>query len=130
MIADPEEIAGGGLPRNFLRPCALLLLAESPNHGYELLAQLAELGLGSTDPGGLYRLLRGMEQDGLVESSWETSEAGPPRRSYEITPDGVEWLHAWGGALAESRRLVGVFLARYRALAPALPEGSPRASRT
>lgn len=125
-IASPEDIAGGGLPRNFLRPCALLLLAESPNHGYELLAQLGELGLGSTDPGGLYRLLRGMERDGLVESTWKTSETGPARRRYEITEDGVEWLHAWSGALAESRRFVGLFLDRYGALATVRPDPRSR----
>lgn len=112
----------GGLPRNYLRPCALLLLAEAPSHGYDLLSQLGGLGLGSTDPGGLYRLLRGMERDGLVASSWETSAAGPARRIYEITEDGVEWLHAWAGALAESRRLVGVFLGRYGALAGVRPD--------
>lgn len=125
-IASPEDIAGGGLPRNFLRPCALLLLAESPNHGYELLAQLGELGLGSTDPGGLYRLLRGMERDGLVESSWETSENGPARRRYEITGDGREWLHAWAGALAESRRIVSSFLDRYDTLPAVQPASRPR----
>lgn len=107
----------GGLPRNFLRPCALLLLAEAPRHGYDLLSQLGELGVGSTDPGGLYRLLRALEREGLVASRWETSAAGPARRNYEITAEGVDWLHAWAGALAESRRIVGLFLERYASLA-------------
>lgn len=124
MTISTDQVEGG-LPRNFLRPCALLLLAEAPRHGYDLLAQLSELGLGTTDPGGLYRLLRALEREGLVESSWETSAAGPARRNYEITAEGVDWLHAWAGALAESRRFVGVFLDRYRALSGAAASRTP-----
>lgn len=104
----------GGLPRNYVRPCLLLLIAERPSHGYDLLERLEELGLGATDPGGLYRALRGMEREGLVESEWETSEAGPARRTYTLTSEGLEWLHAWAGALRESRRLISRFLDRYQ----------------
>lgn len=111
--SSPLEVDGGGLPRNFLRPCLLLLLAEMPSHGYDLLERLGQLGLPAADPGGLYRLLRALERDGLVSSRWETSETGPARRTYELTPEGDEWLHAWAGALAEGRRIVGAFLERY-----------------
>lgn len=111
--ADPLEIEGGGLPRSFLRPCLLLLLAETPSHGYDLLERLAELGLPTADPGGLYRVLRALERGELVVSSWETSGAGPARRTYQLTGEGHEWLHAWAGALSEGRRIVGAFLDRY-----------------
>ncbi|MGH3849237.1 MAG: PadR family transcriptional regulator [Pseudonocardiaceae bacterium] len=103
----------GGLPRNYLRASLLLLLAETPAHGYDLLEQIAELGLRSVDPGGLYRALRVMEQDGLVESWWEHSTAGPARRSYRLTEEGSDWLHAWAGALRESRRFLSAYLERY-----------------
>ena len=43
-----------------------------------------------------------MEKDGLLESSWETSETGPARRGYELTEEGATWLHAWAGAHAET----------------------------
>ena len=90
----------GGLPRNYLRASLLLLIAETPAHGYDLLDQIAQLGLRNVDPGGLYRALRVMEQDGLVASWWEHSSAGPARRSYRLTDEGVEWLHAWAGRTA------------------------------
>ncbi|HEX2028003.1 MAG TPA: PadR family transcriptional regulator [Nitriliruptorales bacterium] len=105
-----------GMPRNFLRPCVLLLLGEAPSHGYDLLEQLRALGLEHVDPGGLYRGMRAMEQEGLVRSSWEPSDAGPPRRTYELTDEGREWLHAWAGALRDVRRMLGRFLDRYEAL--------------
>lgn len=119
----PEDIEGG-LPRNFLRPCLLLLLGEKPSHGYDLLSRLGDLGLRATDPGGLYRTLRAMEKEGLVDSRWETSQAGPARRTYEVAEEGREWLHAWAGALSESRRIISSFLERYRAIVnqPAINE--------
>ena len=103
----------GGLPRNYLRASLLLLIGEAPAHGYDLLDQIAQLGLRSVDPGGLYRTLRVMEDDGLVASSWEHSSAGPARRTYRLTDEGVEWLHAWAGALRESHRYLSAYLARY-----------------
>lgn len=108
--------APGGMPRNFLRPCLLLLLAEDPSHGYDLLEQVSALGLEQSDPGGLYRALRAMEQEGLVRSWWEPSDAGPARRTYTLTDDGTDWLHAWAGSLREVRRLLGRYLDRYEAL--------------
>jgi PadR family transcriptional regulator, regulatory protein PadR len=109
---SPSE-APGGLPRNFLRPCLLLLLAETPSHGYDLLEQIGELGLEQTDPGGLYRALRAMEQEGLVRSWWEPSDSGPARRTYDLTDEGLDWLHAWAGSLREVRRLLRRYLTRY-----------------
>lgn len=112
----------GGLPRNFLRACLLLLLRESPAHGYDLLEEISGLGLNGVDPGGLYRALRAMDRDGQVESWWETSEVGPARRTYRLTDEGVEWLHAWSGALRESHRYLGEYLVRYERVAAAAPE--------
>jgi poly-beta-hydroxybutyrate-responsive repressor len=108
-----NDEAQGGLPRNYLRASLLLLIAETPAHGYDLLEQIGNLGLRNVDPGGLYRALRVMEKDGLVESWWEHSSAGPARRSYRLTEEGVEWLHAWAGALREGRRYLTTYLDRY-----------------
>lgn len=66
-----------GMPRNYLRACLLLILAEGPAHGYEMVDQLGDLGVGSVDKGGMYRTLRTMEEDGLVASGWEPSQNGP-----------------------------------------------------
>lgn len=102
-----------GLPRSYLRPCLLLLVAERPCHGYELLEQIGELGLERADPGGLYRALRAMEQENLVASWWEHSTSGPARRTYEITDEGLDWLHAWAGSLRQVHRALGQYLGRY-----------------
>ena len=54
-----------------------------------------------------------MEDDNLVSSWCEHSAAGPARRTYALTPEGVEWLHAWAGALRESHRYLSAYLGRY-----------------
>ncbi len=79
-----------------LQPWLLLLLHNSPSHGYHLLEKLGADELAtSADPGLLYRTLRQLEQDGMVASTWDTEGSGPARRRYEITPEGVDFLHAW-----------------------------------
>lgn len=110
---DPAQHAITGLPRNYLRPCLLLLLAEGPSHGYDLLDSVGAFGLEKTDPGGLYRILRTMEQEGLVSSWWEHSHSGPARRTYDLTEEGLDWLHAWAGSLREVYRMLGEYLTYY-----------------
>lgn len=102
-----------GLPRNFLRPCLLLLIGEEPAYGYDLFERLREVGFSKVDPGLLYRTLRAMEQEGLVRSNWADSEVGPPRRTYELGEEGLDWLHAWAGSLRQTERTIGLFLGRY-----------------
>jgi PadR family transcriptional regulator, regulatory protein PadR len=101
------------LPRNFLRPCLLMLLTEQTAHGYDLMEQLPDLGVPHADPGGLYRTLRAMEQEGLVTSWWEPSDSGPARRTYAVTAEGEDWLHAWAGSLREVGRILEQFVTRY-----------------
>ncbi len=101
------------LPKNFLRPCLLLLLREHPAHGYDLLERLRSLGFNRDDPGRLYRALRALESDGLVRSVWESSTSGPDRRMYELTRTGMEVLHENAEALRATDEMVAVFLSRY-----------------
>jgi PadR family transcriptional regulator PadR len=102
-----------GLPRNFLRPCLLLLIAEQPSHGYDLLERLGEMGYQGAEPGGLYRTLRLMEQEALIASDWVSSSFGPRRRTYWLTEDGMDWLHAWAGSMRYTRNVLDGFLSRY-----------------
>lgn len=102
-----------GLPRNFLRPCLLLMIGEAPSYGYDLLERLRDVGYKQVDPGLVYRSLRAMEQEGLLESSWTGSEVGPPRRTYQLSDEGLDWLHAWAGSLRQTEQIIGRFLGRY-----------------
>ena len=120
------------LPKNFLRPCLLLLLREQPAHGYDLLERLRPLGFSRDDPGRLYRALRQLETDGLVRSVWEKSTSGPDRRMYELTRIGMETLHASAKDLMVTGGILSVFLSRYSefvALDPDAAEAPPRTKR-
>jgi PadR family transcriptional regulator, regulatory protein PadR len=115
MAAEAEPIPGA-LPRSFLRPILLLLLAEGPSHGYDLMAQTGDLGIDSPDPGGLYRTLRLMEHEGYVQSWWEASSAGPARRTYALTATGLELLHDTAASLRDTVRHLYGYLSRYENL--------------
>ncbi|MGH3010805.1 MAG: helix-turn-helix transcriptional regulator [Gaiellaceae bacterium] len=100
----------------FGEPALLLLLREAPAHGYELLERLPELLPDERiDMGNLYRVLRSLEEDGIVQSEWDADAPGPAKRIYELTDDGRALLDAWAEALGGAAENVGAFLARYEA---------------
>ncbi len=102
------------LPKNFLRPCLLLLLREQPAHGYDLLERLAELtGDERVDVGNLYRVLRALEEEGIVRSEWNADLPGPAKRTYELTDDGARLLDRWADALRQTQERITSFLERY-----------------
>jgi len=97
----------------FAEPAILILLAERPTHGYELLERLPELlGEERVDVGNLYRFLRALEQDGVVTSEWSAELPGPAKRTYALTDEGRALLDAWVDALAGLRGGLDEFLRR------------------
>jgi DNA-binding PadR family transcriptional regulator len=59
-----------------------------PEYGYNLVTNLSAKGF-AVDPGTLYPLLRRLEKQGLLESSWDTAEARP-RKYYVVSGYGKE----------------------------------------
>lgn len=100
-------------PRNWLVPVILLTLREWNSYGYELMERTAAFGFEAMNPGTLYRTLRQMEKEGVVESKWETSKGGPARRMYTITDAGEAYLDFWAEALEQYRRNMDVFFRLY-----------------
>jgi poly-beta-hydroxybutyrate-responsive repressor len=101
--------------RGFVQPWLLLLLAQKTSHGYELMEKLGkDQETPDADPGLLYRTLRQFEQDGLVRSAWDTEGGGAARRVYEITTEGLEYLHAWAVNIRRTRHRLDRFLAEYQ----------------
>ena len=92
-----------GLPRSFLRPLLLVALRTGSSHGYELAERLREFGLVTVDLAGIYRTLRTLEHDHFVDSRWERSEQGPPRRIYTLTAVGEIEATDQAAWLAEAR---------------------------
>ena len=100
----------------FVEPALLLLLAERPMHGYELLELLPPIAREErrVDLGNLYRLLRSLEEEGVVASDWDEGLPGPAKRVYRLTDSGRELLARWADALGEAREVITAFIDRYR----------------
>ena len=98
----------------FTEPALLLLLRERPAHGYDLMERLPELtGEERVEMGNLYRLLRALEEEGLVSSEWDATSPGPAKRRHAITETGRRLLEQWVDALRRSQERTNEFLTRY-----------------
>jgi PadR family transcriptional regulator PadR len=65
---------------------AVMCQLEQEQYGYSLIGNLTERGL-EIDQGTLYPLLRRLESQGLLESSWRV-ESDRPRRYYVLSEEG------------------------------------------
>ena len=117
MKARTAQQGPAVVPGTYLHGCLLLLLSESPSHGYELTDRLAGLGIANVDTGTVYRALRRLSDEGLVDSSWVEPVAGPARRRYWVTPAGAASLDDCASSVVATSRSLGAFLARRRRLA-------------
>ena len=71
---------------------ATLSQMDEQMYGYALISHLAEKGL-EIDQGTLYPLLRRLEEQGMLDSSWDVS-GSRPRRYYVINANGKAILEA------------------------------------
>jgi DNA-binding PadR family transcriptional regulator len=63
-----------------------LTLLDRPRYGYDLVRLLAKAGF-EVDEGTLYPILRRLEQQGTLTSTWDTNGARP-RKYYSLSPEG------------------------------------------
>jgi len=87
---------------------SVLEKSSEPMYGYQI-AKLLEEYSGDTafmKQGALYPVLHSLENSGLLESRVEPSVSGPPRRYYEITPEGRATLVTWQGMWKQMKSFV------------------------
>jgi PadR family transcriptional regulator len=94
------------LRRGTLEFCVLALLADEERYGVELVRQLGAETALATSEGTLYPLLSRLRRTGFVDTTWQESAAGPPRRYYAITPDGRAALKHFKDEWVTFRRAV------------------------
>lgn len=111
------EKTGPNKPDRYIQPSILMALLDGESYGYEMLQRIGEYGFlkGEAPPGMIYRHLRQMEEEELVQSRWEAEGSGPARRIYAITPAGREELEAWVGYMERQGKALLAFAARYAA---------------
>jgi poly-beta-hydroxybutyrate-responsive repressor len=98
-----------------VEPALLLLLRDGSLHGYDLAEALAAVAPDDrVDLGNLYRLLRSLEHEGLVTSTWRDDLPGRAKRTYQLTDAGRQLLDQWAEALDRAGLTIAAFLRRYR----------------
>ena len=96
--------------REKVRNLVMLMLDRRPTHGYEIRRQLLPL-VGDIEVTKLYRWLREMEKEGLVESSMKKGPHGPERKEYKLGSRGERYLRE---VLKDSMRVVLHFYDAFR----------------
>ena len=92
----------------------LLFLDREPAYGAGLLMKMqTELPYCFSDSAIVYRSLQEMEKNGLVASSWETPDAGAPRKWYSITSAGKEALAEQAEDIRQRFENFSYFIAHY-----------------
>ncbi len=77
--------------RGFLEYCILLILDDKSAYTNDIIDELKAAKLIVVE-GTLYPLLTRMKNGGLLDYRWEESQQGPPRKYYEITKMGKDFL--------------------------------------
>jgi DNA-binding PadR family transcriptional regulator len=79
---------GGRARRGNVRAAVLLLLAERPMHGYEIIQLISERSRGwwKPSPGSVYPTLQLLADEGLVTTA--DAEGGSGKRPYTLTDEG------------------------------------------
>ena len=81
--------------RGTLEYCILLMLDKNVYYGYEILLELSKYPIITSTESTVYPLLRRLQKENYLQSTWQESTEGlPPRKYYSLTPDGKNYLDA------------------------------------
>ncbi len=78
--------------KGILEFCILAILKDKAAYTSEILEALKNVKLVVVE-GTVYPLLTRLKNDALLQYRWEESITGPPRKYYEITETGKEFLN-------------------------------------
>lgn len=81
--------------RGNLEHCILLMLSKKVYYGYEVVQELSKYPVIASTESTVYPLLRRLQKENLLDSFWkESSEGLPPRKYYNLTDSGKQYLEA------------------------------------
>lgn len=94
--------------KGILEYCILSVLSKNSCYASDIIRELKDAKVIVVE-GTLYPLLTRQKNSGLLSYRWEESQQGPPRKYYELTTDGLNYLkeldRSWG-ELVESVNLI------------------------
>ncbi|MFA6580608.1 MAG: PadR family transcriptional regulator [Paludibacter sp.] len=77
--------------KGYLEYCILLILKKKPAYTSDIISELKDAKLIVVE-GTLYPLLTRLKNGELLDYKWEESTQGPPRKYYEMTVHGQNFL--------------------------------------
>jgi PadR family transcriptional regulator PadR len=77
--------------KGILEYCILTVLSKNSCYASDIIRELKEAKVIVVE-GTLYPLLTRQKNSGLLSYRWEESQQGPPRKYYELTAEGREYL--------------------------------------
>ncbi|MDR9401424.1 MAG: PadR family transcriptional regulator [Psychroflexus sp.] len=93
--------------KGILEYCILSILAKNDAYVAEILASLKKAKLLVVE-GTIYPLLTRLKNAGLLAYRWEESTGGPPRKYYQLTDDGKQFLNELGTTWEELQSAVNI----------------------
>jgi PadR family transcriptional regulator, regulatory protein PadR len=92
MLAGEAGNLVAQMRRGVLPYCVLAMLKSKEQYGFELVHALGGVDGMVTGEGTIYPLLARLRRQGLVQTTWQESAAGPPRKYYRLAEAGQEAL--------------------------------------
>lgn len=99
-MAISSENIKSQMRKGFLEYCIMLIISKKPAYVSDLISELKEAQLIVVE-GTLYPLLSRLKNGGLLSYQWQESLQGPPRKYYELTEAGVQFLAELNDAWTE-----------------------------
>ncbi len=78
--------------KGILELCILSIIAEQESYPSDIIGKLKESELIVVE-GTLYPLLTRLKNAGLLHYNWKESHKGPPRKYYQLTKEGHQFLN-------------------------------------
>jgi DNA-binding PadR family transcriptional regulator len=121
--------------RGDIRTAALLLLAEEPRNGYQIMQEVQERsdGVWRPSPGSVYPALQQLEDEGLIRSSeghggtgkvFELTEVGQARMQERDAEAPAPWEQMSGNVSEQAVELAGIMREVASAFAQVMRSGS------
>lgn len=88
MIAENTQTQ---MRKGILEYCILSIISRGEIYASDIISELKKAQLLIVE-GTLYPLLTRLKNNGLLSYNWQESSAGPPRKYYQITAEGLQVL--------------------------------------
>ena len=105
LITDPEVPLKG-----ILSIVIIHFIQAKPMHGGEIYQKIKDTYEITPPRGIMYAILRRMESDGLILSTWDIQVSGPARRIYQITDEGIEYIKVAIERVKKTSRIINILL--------------------